>query len=53
MHRDEELAKIREMVKEYKSMPSFINGRRNPFKTGLYYRIEIKMKAVDMEDKYR
>jgi len=53
MTRDEELAEIREMMKVYKSMPSFINGERNWMKTNLYHRTEMKMKAFDMKNKYR
>ena len=66
MTRDEELAEISKMMKEYKSMPSCIEiQRRNWFyypvverrnnwrKTELYHRIEIKMKTFDMKDKYR
>lgn len=51
--RETELACIREMIKEYKSMPSIINGERNWAKTGLYHRIEMKMKACDMKDRHR
>ena len=53
MTRDEELARIREMMKEYKSMPRFINGERNWAKTNLYHLTEMRMKAFDMKDKYR
>jgi len=66
MTRDEELAEIREMMKEYKSMPRYVEIRRrngcllpviergrNWAKTDLYHIIEMKMKAFDMKDKYR
>ena len=53
MTRDEELAQIREMRNEYKLMPLLINGEQNWAKTSLYHRIEMKMGAFDMKDKYR
>lgn len=53
MTRDEELARIHEMMKEYKSMPRFINGERNWAKTDLHHLIEMKMETFDMKDRYR
>jgi hypothetical protein len=62
MTRDEELAQISEIRKEYKSMPSFTGSyswlgfyrsEPNRAKTELYHMIEMKMKTLDMKDKYR
>ena len=47
MTRDEELAQIREMMNEYKSMPYSVA------KIDLYHRIEMKMKTCDMKYRYR
>ena len=44
-----ERARIAEMEAKYTSMPSFINGMRNPYKTALYHEMENALKALDMK----